>query len=60
MARQYGLGFIPMQQEEYDFIVPTARLERPALRAFLTLLNDPEVRGELRSLGFRLPKGSQP
>jgi len=60
VARQYGLGFIPMQQEEYDFIVPTARFERPAVRAFLTLLNDPEVRGELRSLGFRLPQGSQP
>lgn len=60
VARQYGLGFIPMREEEYDFIVPTVRLERPAVRAFRTLLNDPEVRAELASLGFRLRQKSQP
>ena len=54
VARQYGLGFIPMQEEDYDFVVPTARFERPAVQAFRALLNDPEVRGELASLGFRL------
>ena len=25
VARQYGLGFIPLQEEHYDFIVPPAR-----------------------------------
>ncbi len=60
VARQYGLGFIPMQEEQYDFIVPTARLERPAVRAFCALLNDPEVRDELASLGFRLTRRSRP
>ena len=60
VARQYGLGFIPVQQEQYDFVVPTARLERPAVRAFRALLDDPEVRGELASLGFRLPQGAPP
>ena len=54
VARQYGLGFIPLQEEHYDFVVPTARLERPAVRAFRALLDDPQVRGELRALGFRL------
>ena len=54
VARQYGLGFIRLQEEHYDFIVPTARLERPAVRAFCALLDDPEVRDELASLGFRL------
>jgi len=56
VARQYGLGFIPMQEEKYDFIVPTVRLERPGVQAFCALLNDPEVRGEFASLGFRLPQ----
>ncbi len=60
VARQYGLGFIPVQEEQYDFVVPTARLERPAVRAFRELLDDPEVRGELASLGFRLPQGAPP
>jgi putative molybdopterin biosynthesis protein len=54
VARQYGLGFIPIQEEQYDFIVPTARLERPAVRAFRNLLNDADVREELRTLGFRV------
>jgi putative molybdopterin biosynthesis protein len=54
VARQYGLGFIPIQEEQYDFIVPKSRLDRPAVRAFCALLSDPEVRGELASLGLRL------
>jgi putative molybdopterin biosynthesis protein len=59
VARQYGLGFIPMQEEQYDFAVPTARLARPALQAFCALLEDREVRDELASLGFRLPQNLQ-
>ena len=55
VARQYGLGFIPVQEEQYDFIVPTARMQRPAVCAFRALLADAEVREELRGLGFRLP-----
>ena len=54
VARQYGLAFIPIQEERYDFVVPTARLERPAVLAFCTLLQDAGVRAELSSLGFRL------
>ncbi|NUZ08335.1 molybdopterin biosynthesis protein [Piscinibacter koreensis] len=54
VARQYGLGFIPMQEEHYDFIVPRARLERPGVQAFLALLADPAAQSELRALGFRL------
>jgi putative molybdopterin biosynthesis protein len=53
VARQYDLAFIPIQEERYDFVVPTARLERPAVRAFCTLLQDADVRAELSALGFR-------
>ena len=28
VARPYGLGFLPLQEEHYDFVVPAARLER--------------------------------
>ncbi len=59
VARHYGLGFIPVQEEQYDFVVPKSRLERPAVRAFCALLNDPQVRRELASLGFQVPPGSQ-
>jgi len=52
VAEQYGLGFIPVQPERFDFVVPTARLARPAVRAFRDLVNDSGVREELRALGF--------
>lgn len=54
VARQYGLGFIPLQEERYDFVVPKARLERSAVQAFRALLIDQHVRAELAALGFRL------
>ena len=54
VARQYGLAFIPVQEEHYDFAVPRARLARPAVQAFKGLLAEPAVRARLRDLGFRL------
>jgi len=53
VARQYGLGFIPLQEEHYDFIVPTAKLERPTMKVFRALLAARDVQDELRRLGFR-------
>lgn len=52
VARQYGLGFIPLKPERYDFVVPRARRERPAVRRFIALLGDEEVRRALAELGF--------
>jgi putative molybdopterin biosynthesis protein len=52
VARQYRLAFIPLQDERYDFIVPTACMEREPVRAFRALLGDTEVRAELGRMGF--------
>ena len=52
VARDYGLGFLPLQAEQYDLIVPTARLQRPAVQRLMALLADPRVREELRARGF--------
>jgi len=49
---QYELGFIPLQEEHYDFVVPKARLERPAVRMFCELLKDAGIRQQLSALGF--------
>jgi putative molybdopterin biosynthesis protein len=54
VARQYGLGFIPAQDEHYDFVVPKARLEGSAVQRFCTVLREPSVREALAALGFRL------
>jgi len=53
IADQYGLRFIRLQQEQYDFVVPKARLDRPAVKAFRDLLDDATVRERLGALGFR-------
>jgi putative molybdopterin biosynthesis protein len=53
VARQYGLGMIPVREENYDFLLPRQRLESPAVRCFVELLGNPQVRDRLRALGFR-------
>ena len=52
VAREYGLGFLPLQAEHYDFVAPTARLDRPAVQRFIALLRSPATREALRARGF--------
>jgi putative molybdopterin biosynthesis protein len=54
IARQAGLGFLPVQVERYDFIVPTSRESRPAVVAFRTLLQQTSTREALARLGMTL------
>jgi putative molybdopterin biosynthesis protein len=54
VAAQYGLGFIPVQDEHYDFLVPKSHLEKPGVRRFRELLTDDRVRQALSDMGFRL------
>jgi putative molybdopterin biosynthesis protein len=54
VARNAGLGFLPVQHEQYDFIVPRARAERPAVVAFTALLLQPGTREALTRLGMTL------
>ncbi len=52
VALHYGLGFIPAQPEHYDFAIPKARLDYPAVRRFRALLGDASVQKALAALGF--------
>lgn len=52
VAEQYGLGFLPLGPEHYDFVVPADRLERAPVRRFVELLAEPGVRQRLAALGF--------
>ena len=54
VARQYGLGFIPAQDEHYDFAIPKARWDSPAVQHFRKVLADASVQEALRAMGFRL------
>jgi putative molybdopterin biosynthesis protein len=52
VAQLYGLEFLPIAPEHYDFLLVEARRERPAVRAFLAALRDPDVRARIRALGM--------
>jgi putative molybdopterin biosynthesis protein len=57
VARMYGLGFLPIAPEEYDFILVEARRERPAVQAFLEALRSEAVRQRIRALGMEMAPG---
>jgi putative molybdopterin biosynthesis protein len=52
VAREYGLGFLALQAEQYDFVVPLARRERPPVQRFVALLQSDAGQQLLRELGF--------
>jgi len=48
----YGLGFLPLAPEHYDFLLVDGRRDRPAVQAFLAALHDEAVRARIRVLGM--------
>jgi putative molybdopterin biosynthesis protein len=54
VAREYGLGFLPLQSEQYDFLIPSNRRERQAVKAFLDLLAEPQMQNKLADAGFQV------
>jgi putative molybdopterin biosynthesis protein len=53
IARTAGLGFIPVQHEQYDFVTPKARAAREPVKAFRTLLGSRATRDALTRLGMK-------
>jgi putative molybdopterin biosynthesis protein len=52
VARLYGLDFLPIAPEHYDFLLVEARRHRPAVEAFLESLRDEATRERIRALGM--------
>jgi putative molybdopterin biosynthesis protein len=52
VACRYDLGFVPVQDEHYDFVVPMSRVYRPPVQRFCALLHDPSLRAALTADGF--------
>jgi putative molybdopterin biosynthesis protein len=51
-ASLFGLGFIPLQEERYDLVIPKPYLNgHPSLSAFLDLLVSRPFRTEIQALG---------
>ena len=51
-AEVHGLDFIPLAEEEYDFLVPSSRIEKDPVKRFLSALRSEEFK---RELGAKLP-----
>jgi putative molybdopterin biosynthesis protein len=54
VAKSAGLGFLALQHEQFDFIGPRARLQRPAVQAFQVVLKEASTRKALMAMGFHL------
>jgi putative molybdopterin biosynthesis protein len=52
VAKLYGLGFLPVAPEHYDFLVADARRSRRAVQAFIEVLHDEATRKRIRALGM--------
>jgi putative molybdopterin biosynthesis protein len=55
VAHDAGLSFLPLREEQFDFVIPRRRWDRPAVRAFRELLASPSARRGLRDRGFVIP-----
>jgi putative molybdopterin biosynthesis protein len=53
VAEQADLGFLPLTEERYDFVVPKSRLESPPIRDLKLLLAEERVRRELAEMGLQ-------
>jgi putative molybdopterin biosynthesis protein len=54
VARRAGLGFIPVQHEQYDFVTPKARAGGAGVKAFIALIARSATQDALRRLGVQL------
>jgi putative molybdopterin biosynthesis protein len=52
VAKLYGLGFLPVAPEHYDFLLVKNRRERPAVKAFLAALRDEATRARIVARGM--------
>ncbi|MEI8277487.1 MAG: substrate-binding domain-containing protein, partial [Hyphomicrobiales bacterium] len=53
VAKLYGLGFLQVAPEHYDFLVVESRRSRPAVKAFLDALRDEATRARIRAIGMQ-------
>lgn len=52
VAKSYGLGFLPVKEERYDFAIPEDRWDQPAVAAFRQAMGREATRRMLADLGF--------
>lgn len=53
VARDRGLGFLPVAEERFDLVTTEARRDRPAVRALIEELSSADTRAALAARGLR-------
>lgn len=53
VTRMYGLGFLPLTPEHYDFLLVESRRDRPAVQAFFAALRDRRTKDRIKALGMQ-------
>ena len=51
LKRSKGMGFVPLQKEWYDMVIPESRWEEPAMKALVAFACSEEFRRELSRIG---------
>ena len=46
-----GLGFVPLEDERYDLVIPNHFLDEPGVQVLLDLLRQPGLQRRVESLG---------
>jgi putative molybdopterin biosynthesis protein len=54
VAVQLDLGFAPLTEEQFDFVIPRQRVHRHAVQEFLMLLQEANTQSHLRGMGLRI------
>jgi molybdenum cofactor synthesis domain-containing protein len=57
-AKALGLDFIPMEQEQYDLVLPSSVLDNPRMQLLLETIRSPEFRERVLALGGYDPSKS--
>lgn len=52
VARLYGLGFIPIRLEEFDFVIPVSKTDKQEIVEFQRLLTSVSFQEKLQQMGF--------
>ena len=58
VADQNGLDFVPLRDEEYDFVIQASRADKPAIKAFLKILRSEDFQSRLKRLGYQAQSGA--
>ena len=59
VAEMYGLDFIPLREEEYDFVIPKDKFEKQPVKDFIETLKSDEFKNEIKNSSQQESEGKE-